>query len=251
MHAFDASEAGNQRVSPSADERTGDQPAGIEPPLDPLCSPLAELDFNTRELQSPGQEEAFTPISGQNNIRRYLLAKISEIRTKAPEVAVAALAVLGVSIATVAVTKALGVTVGVGNAGSESLIKELGNPAKLFLLGGVLAPAVEEFLFRFLPSKAIDEVAGGRFKGKSIWLAGIATSVAFALAHNVTSAAVPGALQIGEGMFFNPHYLPLPQLAVGLLNWHFMRKYGFGSAMFAHSVVNSSVFAMLWAAGAF
>lgn len=106
---------------------------------------------------------------------------------------------------------------------------------------GVIAPIIEEVLFRFIPSMILDSrvydqdncpdevVAGGtepfEFSGKEL-LYGLVSSLIFGAAHNITSKGI------------NTKTIPASQTADGLVYWFLMRRFGIASSVAAHAAFN-------------
>lgn len=95
------------------------------------------------------------------------------------------------------------------------------HPGSRFLLSGVISPFLQELIFfrqipdlflRFLP----------QVKEKQL---GIFLSSLFALAH----------------LREDPRKIPLPEFVAGMTFWKLQRKYGFWTALCAHSTTNSSL----------
>ncbi len=104
----------------------------------------------------------------------------------------------------------------------KSLIEK---PFEDFILHAIAAPAIEETLFRLVPSAFIGKKGGIR------WDAGIPVSVIFALMHN---------LEVNEFKEFKfRKVVPLSQFIQGVFYWYLMREKGVTHAMFAHSMHNS------------
>ena len=108
----------------------------------------------------------------------------------------------------------------VGNAGMTKAVTEnyLRNPVMMWIDVTVLAPLIEEFLFRLIPSKVFG----------SGWTPGLISSVVFAAGHNF----VPN-----EG--FSLTKIPINQFIGGMFCWYLMKEKGIDHALLAHSVNNN------------
>lgn len=134
-----------------------------------------------------------------------------------------------------------------GNAGSdeiESFLRK--SPVAAAAVISVVGPAIEEALFRVIPSVCTDFISGGKTIGKSAWAVGIPVSAMFALAHNLTSNPAH-AIELGNGLYLSTNFVPLPQLLLGAYLWHNMRQQGMRSPFFAHSLVNGAATAFVLA----
>lgn len=88
-----------------------------------------------------------------------------------------------------------------------------------FLVFG--GPALEELLFRKIPSTTVDKRSG---KGNA-WATGFATSGAFALAHAYSPRTKRATV-------------PIPQFNTGLLTWWLQRNRGYRHAVVSHALNN-------------
>lgn len=110
--------------------------------------------------------------------------------------------------------------------GIESLSR-LG-PLQLVLIAVVVAPVLEETLFRGLPFWVWRTVAArlplrdGR-REMIGWIIGGATAICFALAHGIGSHTI---------------HLPLPQLLMGFWLWHVINRRGMRYSILLHGVYN-------------
>lgn len=105
-----------------------------------------------------------------------------------------------------------------GNAGmtQKMIEKLLKNPARMWALLTVIAPTVEEALFRYLPAALF---------GNS-WLVGSISAGLFASAHGLKK-------------------LPLPQFIGGIWFWYLMKHRGISHAVIAHAVNNNTAAVMM------
>ena len=99
-------------------------------------------------------------------------------------------------------------------------------PISSLFATGVLAPVIEEALFRALPSAFIDEN-----DKQHRWDIGIPTSLLFALVHNFKKE------ESGELRFLK--VVPINQFMGGLFYWYLMREKGYSHATMAHSMNNA------------
>jgi|GEM_PF-4701812 len=97
----------------------------------------------------------------------------------------------------------------------------------------LLNPAIEEALFRWLPS----ELLAGQNKNE-VWGIGIPTSAIFALVHNIDEDKVT------KEKFLNLSKIPLWQFTSGLVYWHLMRKGGYFQALAGHGASNGIVYCL-------
>ncbi len=126
----------------------------------------------------------------------------------------------------------------VGNANGKSF-KE--RNLSTILASDVVNPAIEEFMFRILPAYCVDtyEIEHNQSERmddivqKTRWKMGIATSVLFALAHNITRDE--------KGRLVIASHIPLPQFLGGVYNWYVMRTRGMDHAVIAHMTNNVAV----------
>lgn len=119
-------------------------------------------------------------------------------------------------------------------------IKEQSKIQKIFEMvvdGVIIAPYIEEGLFRFFPS----EVLVGR-KGinsrKRRWDVGIPVALLFALSHNIKRDYIQNKLEV---LSFEKQ-IPLPQFISGIFYWYMMREKGFSHAVFAHRSTNADAY---------
>lgn len=127
--------------------------------------------------------------------------------------------------------------VSLGNAGAdkiEALMRE--SVARTLLIAVLLAPVIEEFFFRFLPSRLSD--LGLRRKLGSRWALGLPMSFAFALVHNLRSEAGEGSVALLGGLHLDTSVLPVAQFLFGLLLWDLMRRHGWWACMLSHMLHN-------------
>lgn len=96
---------------------------------------------------------------------------------------------------------------------------------------GVLAPIIEEALFRALPSGFINQNDKGHR-----WEIGIPTSFLFALMHNFKKE------ESDEWSFTKA--VPISQFMGGLFYWYLMREKGYSHATMAHSMNNAIPFSI-------
>lgn len=106
---------------------------------------------------------------------------------------------------------------------------------KMLIEGSIIAPALEEALFRLLPSSSLDLL--GKISSKLrpdprvFWPLGITQATLFGLAHNIQSGP--------DGSSRFARSLPLQQTTMGLSQWHMMREKGFGHAILCHGTFNT------------
>lgn len=128
---------------------------------------------------------------------------------------------LGISALAVCL-KPLGVTL--GNSGAAELnAMAKSAPLTFVALACVVAPIIEEFIFRYIPSKVVDFVDTLRSRDTTQNPAlgtGILAATIFAAAHGLSA-------------------LPIPQFLSGLFFWRSMRNYGYTGAVFCHAMQNS------------
>jgi membrane protease YdiL (CAAX protease family) len=110
--------------------------------------------------------------------------------------------------------------------GLERLSK---NPLLLLVLGVIVAPLIEELLFRGVPFvlfRAVQRWNGWGEKGRQTlcWTLGGMAAVLFAVAHGIEGTKV---------------HLPLPQLVLGLWSWHVINQRGLRYSILLHATYNS------------
>lgn len=110
---------------------------------------------------------------------------------------------------------------------SESMNEKiLKKPLKAFMEGVVLAPLIEEALFRLFPSWILSY-----WTKDTAWAVGVPISVTFAYAHNFQE-------EEQKKYTFLKDKLPIPHFMAGLYFWMLMRERGFSHATTAHGVGN-------------
>lgn len=97
----------------------------------------------------------------------------------------------------------------------------------LFLLMIVIAPLLEEIVFRIIPSAMLS-----KFTDDICWTMGVITSILFALLHGM---AVSG----------NKLHVPIGQFFVGMMLWYIVRVYGFEWAFLSHAMFNGFAWAII------
>lgn len=124
-----------------------------------------------------------------------------------------------------------------GNAGAEDLdeIMEHG-PLYFLAVGAILAPAMEEAVFRGLPSLMSDLVL--RRKDGQRWMLGIFAALIFAAVHNLVNEAGARTIQLSADLYFDTSIVPASQFLFGLLLWDLMRRYGLWASAFSHMLHN-------------
>ncbi len=140
----------------------------------------------------------------------------------------ARLGLIFVAAEMVSVPLVVGSGLNVGNAGydEEAVANSRKNPVTTFVLEDVMAPILEEALFRGIP----DALAG---QEGIQWKWGLPATLLFGFLHNY----VPDK---EKNYYFNTSIFPLYQLMSGAFNWVLTRKRGLPHAMLAHSVNNSA-----------
>ncbi len=108
-------------------------------------------------------------------------------------------------------------------------------PISGVLEAGILGPAVEEAIFRALPSVIIDRFVDTK-DNRSRWEVGIPTSVLFALYHNFKKG------ESGEWEFIKS--VTMSQFMSGLFYWYLMREKGYSHTLLAHSMNNAIPFSI-------
>lgn len=104
--------------------------------------------------------------------------------------------------------------------------KLLNKPVQAFAEGVVLAPPLEEALFRFLPSWILSH-----WTKDTSWGVGVPVSLAFAYTHNFQD------IEPNKYTFLKDK-LPISHFMAGLYFWKLMRERGFSHATTAHGVGN-------------
>lgn len=107
--------------------------------------------------------------------------------------------------------------------------------AKVYNNIGWSQPALEELLFRVLPSLMCP--------GSGVeWHVGIPTSLAFAGVHNLVSAEVETkrAVLLGANAKLSLDYVPLNQFLLGAFCWYTARRYGELAPVVAHVFNNQA-----------
>lgn len=123
----------------------------------------------------------------------------------------------------------------VGNAGLSEILKDPEKLAKLppfgqlMLKTSVVAPFVEELVFRAAPSALINLFSKSESTTTSRLGFGLATSALFAQAHNI------GAQKKS---------LPIPQFVGGMALWRINRSKGLINAAVAHGATNALIFSI-------
>lgn len=135
---------------------------------------------------------------------------------------------MGASAIAGAIFEKLKIKTGNKSLSEEEIIKYFRDDAinSLFYVG-ILGPAVEEALFRALPSRGLIDKNDKRQR----WDIGIPTSLLFALAHNFREE------ESGELQFVKS--VPVSQFMGGLFWWYLMRVKGYSHAAIAHSMNNT------------
>jgi membrane protease YdiL (CAAX protease family) len=111
---------------------------------------------------------------------------------------------------------------------SEELIQFLQEkPLEGLIELGFIGPAMEETIFRLLPSVLIGK-QGQRCD------VGIPTSALFALIHNIEGDQL-NTLKLAKS-------IPIAQFLGGLFYWYLMREKGFSHAVLGHTINNSAYF---------
>ena len=107
---------------------------------------------------------------------------------------------------------------------------------KLYGSVGILGPALEEGLFRILPSKLIN-------RQEMQWSVGIPSSLAFAALHNIIREGQPAntAIQLTDRTLFSLDMVPLPQFLLGAFCWYAMKRYGDLAPILAHTFNNQAL----------
>lgn len=124
-----------------------------------------------------------------------------------------------------------------GNAGEEEIGRTLElQPLRIFVLAVLVAPPLEELIFRGLPSRLSDWIL--RTRQGSRWPLGILTALGFAAMHSVKWEADADTIELLWGMHFHTDGFPIPQLVFGLLLWDFVRRYGVWACALSHMVHN-------------
>ena len=155
---------------------------------------------------------------------------------QAAEVLRRTLWILPVELLLSAALTALGVNE--GNAGAdeiEAMVRR--NALSSIAFAGVLAPALEEAIFRWLPSQ-LSNLVLRRFEGMR-WALGLSMAVAFAAIHNLKTEPGLGSVQLLLGMHLDISTLPATQFVFGILLWDLMRRYGLWACAFSHMLHNS------------
>lgn len=136
--------------------------------------------------------------------------------------------ILGAEIATGVIGQATGLKV--GNAGAKQIMERAKKaPFKTATNAVVVAPAIEELVFRAIPSTTADFLNPSD-RGDKRWALGTLASIAFAAAHNISAD--------------EPH-LPLPQFVGGLGFWYAQRRGGYNHATVTHAANNALPVALL------
>lgn len=92
----------------------------------------------------------------------------------------------------------------------------------------IVAPIIEEVLFRAIPSAVINKIYP-KGVGKSMWSVGIPISYLFARAHR------------GEALDGGRDFIPVSQFVSGCFFWYLMRNRGFMHNLTAHAAHNALV----------
>lgn len=151
------------------------------------------------------------------------------------------LLVIGKAV-TLAICRKIGIPIKIPKTNSDEITRQLlmEKPLKSFLNIAILGPAVEEGLFRLIPSLFFNRPGWDlSYKhGEStpvvninFWEVGIPTSALFALAHNVESDGK-------DNIKLNMKTIPLTQFAQGVFFWYVMRNRGIGQAILTHMANN-------------
>lgn len=91
------------------------------------------------------------------------------------------------------------------------------HPVLTVLHGSFIAPVGEEYVFRYLPSRALDKKGRSGFQASTA----ITISLVFAAGH------------------YGPSGIPVPQFLGGLNSWEIQRADGYAYAVITHSVRNT------------
>lgn len=95
-----------------------------------------------------------------------------------------------------------------------------GQPAEYLIMGGLIRPFLEELIFRWLPSKLLNDQSRHLH-----WKMGLASSAVFAFLHHP----------------LHPDRFPLSEFMAGMTYWGIMRRYGLQAAGLAHASTNTSL----------
>jgi membrane protease YdiL (CAAX protease family) len=129
-------------------------------------------------------------------------------------------AFLGMQLSFVSILSRLGLQK-VGNADASKIKRDLiQKPVQEFMIAAVIAPVLEECLFRALPGVI-----------STSWPMGLASTLLFAMIHNFKTN---DRGKIG----YDYRNVPLMQILGGLYFWNIYSHYGLGMAIYAHSLHN-------------
>jgi membrane protease YdiL (CAAX protease family) len=124
-----------------------------------------------------------------------------------------------------------------GNAGEDKIEALLrGGALRSLVIAGLVAPAVEELMFRWLPSWLSDVTL--QRKGGMRWRLGLCMALSFALVHNLKTEPDEHSLALVFGLHLATNAWPVAQFVFGILLWDLMRRHGWWACMLSHMLHN-------------
>lgn len=127
--------------------------------------------------------------------------------------------------ALVGVGMRMGVNLGGYNPSGQTEPATWSTVRDMAIYGVGIAPAVEEAVFRKVPSFLTDKITGDRFRQKAVWAVGVPVSLAFGWVHNPELVAG----------------FPVVQTILGGYLWAQMRKGGYLNSTATHLGYNAAV----------
>lgn len=175
-------------------------------------------EYYTNPLNSQGE---LLPTSGNEDVNNRTTYSLIDSAKQG-------IYLFGAQAALGAVAKVTHLPIG-GNPGfNKNVIRGLiENPIYALYTVGIEGPAIEESIFRLLPSV----IFTGQ-KRDSSWPVGILSSLVFASAHNLNYREFPKKLGI------RTNNIPFPQFLSGLFLWKIMQERGYVHAATTHSTLN-------------
>ena len=117
---------------------------------------------------------------------------------------------------------------------AQDITLALGQPIKFFLLAVLVAPVVEELIFRGIPGLLMRFATKPQTRARHIaWMVfGLASSLLFASMHGMQRIGTP------PHQIITFQTLPLPQFLVGLWAWRVATQRGLQYSMLLHATYN-------------
>ena len=115
------------------------------------------------------------------------------------------------------------------------------DPVKFITFGLILAPVVEEVIFRMFPSE-MAEFSGHHGSALSF---GIPSALLFSLTHNLTNSPNNG-IKVTKNWGIETDRISVPSFISGLIFWGLQRNHGLDASIVAHLSNNATSAALIW-----